>query len=389
MKVLFLTKYDRKAASTRYRHEQYLPILRANGIEGTIAPLLSDEYLKDKFATGRASLGHVIGAFCRRIRDLWSARNYDLVVIHCEIFPYFPAVVERFLNFMKVPYFYDFDDAIFHQYDLHRRPLIRMLLGNKIAKVIRGAEAVLAGNSYLANYARRTNKNVHIFPTVVDVERYRPKGSSMPHERFTIGWLGSPSTARYVKDREVALRTFCSRHDAQLLLVGSGPISMKDVPTVIHEWSEESEIQELMQFDVGIMPITEDPWARGKCGFKLIQYMAAKIPVIASPVGVNADIVTPGRDGYLATTDQEWVQAFEAILADPERGRKMGESGSQKVQAAFSLQVMGPKLVDLIKSSRHQAPFQRSGCRTGAAASSQPPSHPAQTGRGDRWARGR
>jgi glycosyltransferase involved in cell wall biosynthesis len=351
MKVLFLSKYGRLAASTRYRHEQFIPILQEERIQAVISPLLSDSYVKHRFTTGRSSLLHIIFAFIRRSWAIFTARKYDLVVIHCEVFPYIPGFFEWYLRATRVPYLYDFDDAIFHQYDQHRLPLVRKILGNKIAHVIGGAKAVIAGNAYLADYARRTNSNVHIFPTVVDTDLYKNTKQAEGKRTFTIGWIGTPSTAKYVKEIGCALRAFCAKYPAKVVLIGSGPCELEGVPVEVREWSEATEIHDLKTFDVGIMPLSDDPWATGKCGFKLIQYMAAELPVIASPIGMNTDLVTSGFDGYLARTDEEWVRRLEDLYLAKADRISMGQNGFLKVKAAYSLSVQGPRLVKLLRAS--------------------------------------
>ena len=307
LRVLFLTKYDRLAANTRYRCLQFIPYLEKNGVECHVSPLLNDDYLKYKFAKGGVRIGAVMRAYWRRFRVITKIRDYDAVVLHYEIFPYLPPFLEYLFKLTKVRYIFDYDDAIFHQYDIHPNFLVRAFLRNKISKVIKYSSAVLAGNEYLAKYASNASPSakVSIVPTVVDPDYYQKgteKKLSKEGKPFTIGWVGSPSTASYVKEMSQALRLFCLKYHAQVVLVGSGPISIPGVPLVLRDWSEENELKELAEFDVGIMPLPDDPWTRGKCGFKLIQYMASGLPTIASPVGVNTELVKHGETGYLAST---------------------------------------------------------------------------------------
>ena len=246
---------------------------------------------------------------------------------------------------------YDFDDAVFHVYDQHRSSLVRGLFGGKIPAVIAGASHVLAGSEYLAAFARKHNASVEMLPTVVDTERYRVRDPARAGAPLTVGWIGSPSTATYLREAILPLRSFFDGGNATLALVGSGPVELPGIPLEIRDWSLDREVDDLRAFDVGIMPLPDTPWARGKCGFKLIQYMACGVPVIASPVGANREIVEHGVNGYLAETPQEWLQALHALAQDPGLGRAMGEAGRRKVEREYSLDYAAPRLARALTSA--------------------------------------
>jgi glycosyltransferase involved in cell wall biosynthesis len=351
MKVLLLAKYGAKAASTRHRFLQYFPALKQAGIDVTTSVLLDDQYLEHKLDEARVSVWPVARGFARRLRDLLNASAFDVIVVHCEIFPYLPAWVEQLLRWRRIPYIVDFDDAIFHNYDLHRSRLVRHFLGHKFARALAGSALVLAGNEYLASYARRWNDRVETLPTVVDVERYRPRRREKAADAFTIGWMGSPTTAPYLTEIEPALRRFFSSHTGRLVLVGSGAVGLNGVPLEVHRWAETKELEELGDFDVGIMPLPDTPWTRGKCGFKLVQYMAVGLPVVASPVGVNSTLVEHGVDGYLASSSAEWLKALVTLAEDRSLRMAMGDTGRVKVERQYSLQSTAPRLVELLKEA--------------------------------------
>lgn len=365
MKVLFLTKYDSLAANTRYRCLQFMPYLNSAGMECEVSPLLNDSYLKHKFRTGQVNLFTVISAFLKRFVKLFQLKKYDVVVLHYELFPYLPPFFEEILDFFKINYIYDFDDAIFHQYDQHPNPFIRYLLSRKIRSVIRHSKCVLAGNKYLANYAKYSSPNIKIIPTVVNPDYYRlgrkeyPMKTVSTDRPFTIGWIGAPSTVVYIREIENALRLFCLNHNARVVLVGSGPIELPGVPLTIVDWNEHTELDELKSFDVGIMPLRNDSWSRGKCGFKLLQYMACGLPVIASPVGVNKEIVSEGVSGFLPETDEQWVSALSKLYEDPTLRSEMGEQGLTKVSRDYSIVKYGPQVADIFKEtiSRFNVPI--------------------------------
>ena len=238
----------------------------------------------------------------------------------------------------------DIDDAIFHQYDLSRQRLVRSLLGDKIARLMHHAALVLAGNDYLADYAQRAGAPwVEVLPTVVDTQRYVPDASATS-QKFTVGWIGSPATAHYLKLIEKPLARFCAEHPCQIHVIGADP-RLAGVDYQVLTWQEDSEVDLIRQLDVGIMPLSDTPWERGKCGYKLIQYMACGKPVLASPVGVNRQIVEHGVNGFLATTRDEWLEALRRLASDAALRMRLGEAGRAKVARDYALEVTGPKLL--------------------------------------------
>jgi glycosyltransferase involved in cell wall biosynthesis len=350
--VLFLTKYARNGASSRQRTFQYLPWLEEAGMECQVAPLFDEAYLEHRYRLGRARFTDIARGLTRRLRAVPAARRFDLVVIEYEALPFLPALPERWLRWVGVPYVVDYDDALFHRYDLHQNLLVRRLLGNKIARVMRGAALVTAGNEYLAEYAWTSGASrVEVIPTVVDLDRYPPLVERTREEGpLIIGWIGSPSTAKYLQAVAAPLAEVCAGGRALVRLVGSGPVDLPGVPVKVESWREDTEVDELQRFDVGIMPLPDEPWERGKCGYKLIQYMACGLPVVASPVGVNREIVQQSVNGYLAETDTEWVTGLNTLLQDAQLRRRMGSAGRAKVEQRYALQVTGPRLAALLQA---------------------------------------
>lgn len=350
MSLLFLPKYSRAGASSRYRSFQYFPSIQAARINFRVSPLFDDVYLAKKYINGRAQVWDVLRALCRRIWVVLTVRRGSVVLIEYELLPYCPAILERWMSWRGCQMVFDYDDALFHQYDNHRSLWVRRLLGKKIAYVMQQAIVVVTGNSYLADYASRAGASrVEIIPTVIDLPRYPMKELQKINKVFTIGWIGSPSTARYLIEIAPAMAKLCRGGRARFCVVGSGPIKLKDVPVEVIDWNENTEIDEIRRFDVGIMPLPDEPWARGKCGFKLIQYMACGLPVVASPVGVNSEIVDNAINGYLASTTDEWVRALESLMADSELRRLMGAAGRKRVEEKYCLAVTAPRFVELLK----------------------------------------
>jgi glycosyltransferase involved in cell wall biosynthesis len=358
MKILFLTKYSRLGASSRYRSFQYMPYLEGIGFSCEVSPLFSDVYLRYRYLHGRASIREVARCFLRRMGSALSARSYDLVVIEKEIFPYVPLFIENCLYRSKVPFVLDYDDAIFHKYDMSDSKVLRYLLGDKIKYLMKAASRVITGSPYLTEYALKAGARVSEIPTVIDLHKYPTQKTREP-DVFTIGWIGSPTTSQYVASIAPALERFSSKHECAVKLLGYDRRSLnrlKNLPAEVIDWDESTEVGNLQAFTVGIMPLPDAPWTRGKCGFKLIQYMGCFLPVIASPVGDNSKIVSHGADGFLAADMEEWFTFLEHLYVDKDTRAEMGYMGRRKVESAYSLQVAAPAYAELLKDAPGKIP---------------------------------
>lgn len=348
MNVLLLSKYPRMGASSRLRILQFIPDLEANGFDVTVSSLFDEDYLYNVYRKNSRSVLAIFRLYFRRLLALLGSHKYDLIWIEKEIYPYLPAFAERWLNLSRRPYVVDYDDAIFHNYDLSGQPLIRHFLGRKIDTVMRRAGCVVAGNAYLAERARAAGApHVELIPTVVDHERYAMRQGVGEQRPVIIGWIGSPSTQKYVVGIRDALAKACQGHDARLMLVGASPQVTAELPGVNVEllpWSEDREAEMIRMMDVGIMPLPDGPWEKGKCGYKLIQYMACGVPVVASPVGVNVDIVNGSQCGLLASSAADWVTALQTLLTSPELRAQFGTAGRRAVEEIYSLQAQAPVL---------------------------------------------
>ena len=344
MRILFLGRYDCLGASSRIRAYQYLPYLKHCGMETTVSPLLSNDYLKLLYEKKHISIVSIFSAYVRRLRVLLHAKKFNLVWIEKELFPWLPAFFEKALE-PSIPYIADYDDAIFHNYDIHPRRIVSRLMGRKIDEIMVNAAVVTAGNEYLAGRARLAGaKRVEILPSVIDLAKYPGIEGKSEVGSFTIGWIGSSGTAKHLIEAETALKQVCRNRGGKVVLVGAGENPFSGLMATIRDWDEATETAEIGSFDVGIMPLPDNPWERGKCGFKLIQYMACGKPVVASPVGVNREIVVEGVNGFLASTQKEWVDALLRLKEDPDLRRTMGENGRRMVEEKYCLQVTAPRL---------------------------------------------
>lgn len=345
IRALGLALYGQLAASTRYRLGHYVPGLREHGIDLQVKSLLGDDYLLRRFKGGGLPLRSMLKDGIARLRQLQGHAGFDAAVIYSELFPLLPAALE--LGMMRLPYVYDMDDAFYLRYRIGRKRLLRPMLGDKFDKVMAGAAAVTAGNRRLADYSRAHNRDVTELPTVVDTDRYVPRSSRKPGV-FTVGWIGSPSTTLYLRELVDPLSALGRELPVEFVVVGGPAPAIPNVDVVEVPWREDTEVGLINTFDVGVMPLTDDEWARGKCAFKLIQYMACGVPVIASPVGANVDVVTP-ECGLLASSVDEWVAAMRELHADTPLRLAMGDAARQRVVEHYSLRGAVPRFADVIR----------------------------------------
>lgn len=345
IKVMGLALYGPLAASTRYRLGQYVPGLASQGIDLDIFHLLGDDYLRRSFAGGKPSIAGMLRAGLGRFADLYRQHEYDVAILHCELFPLMPGWLESAL--IRLPYVYDFDDAFYLKYRTGRFGVASPLLGNKFDTVMAGAAAVTAGNQVLCQYAQQYNANTQYLPTVVDTARYLPQRVSR-NDMFTVGWIGSPSTSTYLTELIEPLSVLGQEGSVRFVVIGGKAPVILNVNVVEVAWSEHTEIDLINTFDVGVMPLPDNEWARGKCAFKLIQYMACAIPVVASPVGANIDVVNV-ECGFLAATSHEWADALRILRDQPGKRTEMGQAGREQVVQHYSLERNLPLLANVIR----------------------------------------
>lgn len=348
-KIFLLTKYSRQGASSRLRTFQYIPFLTKIGFDVQVFSFFDDEYIH-RLYYGKKNLLHIIYYYIRRMYQLQSARHADVIWIEKEIFPWLPWWLEKLLLPSGVPIVADYDDAIFHIYDTHRSRFVRKILGLKIDHVMKSSCAVCVGNDYLAERAKSAgSENIFKIPTVVDIDAYQNKKKYQSHDQCCIGWIGTPKTWKeHCLPMLPLLSKIIAKNNSIFHAIGAGKSEVEIPNFKFLEWSEKTEISQIQNLDIGIMPLSDTLFSRGKCGYKLIQYMACGIPVIATPLGVNKKIVEHGVTGFLVENEHEWGLALEKLLSNPELRRKMGDAARIKIVQQYSIQVYGPKVADIL-----------------------------------------
>lgn len=345
------------AASHRVRLSQYVQGLRAHGCELVLHSLLTEVYLTRRFAGRRVSPWTLVQAYLQRLLDLIRLSGTSTVIVYAELFPLLPAWFERWL--LRAPYILDLDDAFDLKYRTGRLAWLSPFLGGKTDQLIRGAAAVTAGSRHLAAYARQFNPRVVLLPSVVDTDHYRPRppaSGSSPASPFTIGWIGSPSTAPYLDLLVEPLQQLARELPLRLLVIGASAPQIRGLEISEQPWSLEREVPLIQQFDVGVMPLPDTPWTRGKCAYKLIQCMACGVPVVASPVGANIDVVTPDC-GLLASTSEEWSSALRCLAGDSLLRTRLAAAARQRVEAHYSLRQALPVLAQVIRLVHERQPL--------------------------------
>ena len=350
LRILVFTRYSELGASSRLRINQYLPHFKDNNFSCKVLPFFNEKYLKDLYANKRVNIVNIIYLYVRRFIFLLTVKKYDLIWIEKEVFPYMPSVMESLVTLFGVKYIVDYDDAIFHNYDCFNSYLFR----NKFNKFLEKSSLVVVCNKYLSDYVNKCGaKNILHVPTVVDIKKYRQKQYSVINSEFRIGWIGSPSTTKYLYIIKGVLENLSKKYNIKLVVVGGSELENFNIPIESHKWSENTENAILTTFDVGIMPLFETKWEKGKCGYTLIQYMASGIPVIASSIGLNKKIVDE-KVGFLASSNTEWELAFEYFIKNRDQVQAYGENARKKAEDHFSLlgwsQVLLEKFQSLVNN---------------------------------------
>jgi glycosyltransferase involved in cell wall biosynthesis len=345
--VLLLTRYERLGASSRIRFLQFLPWLESQGFTFDVRPLLDNAYVASLYGGPKVGAGNILRAYARRFHALMrrNRMKYDLIWLEKEALPWLPTWME-IARLQGLPYVVDYDDAWFHRYENHWSS---PLLGHKIDAVMRVARTVVAGNDYLARRARQAGaRHVEIVPTAIDLDRYRDLPEARSDGTLTVGWIGIPLNAHYLTMVEPALRAAAGATPLKLHVVGASvPAEFAGIAAESFRWTEDSEVARIAEFDVGIMPLTDTPWERGKCAYKLLQVMAAGRPVIASPVGANRQVVRHGVNGFLAETTDEWAEALHK-LGDPALRQRMGAEARKTVEEQYSTATVTPRLAEIL-----------------------------------------
>ena len=350
--------YD-KSPGQRYRLEQWEPLLRERGVDITYAPFECAELNDVVYKQGQIAkkLRLVVQALGRRAALLSKLTNYDVIYVHREAALLGPAVFERLIHRSGVPIVFDFDDAIFLSYKSPSNGYLSYLkFAGKTKTNCRLAAHVMVGNPYLAEYARQFNQNVSIIPTTIDTDKYKPVNIEDASGPVVIGWTGSHSTVQHLDTLRSALAKLAQRESIRLRVIGTPNYQIEGVEFETIMWRSETEVEDLSAVDIGIMPLPDDNWARGKCGAKALQFMAMGIPTVCSPVGVNTDIIQDNENGLIANSEDEWIEKLSLLIRSRELRARLGKAGRQTIEQRFSAAVQAPRVYEVLESVVRKSP---------------------------------
>ena len=354
-KVLFIAPHPIEGPSTRFRICQFLPALEQADIGWDLRPFLSSRMAPVAYRPGGVGAKLAVTAWgaASRIADVVRASRADLVWVLREAFPVGPPLLERALDAACGRLAFDFDDAIWVPATNFANPLDRLRDWDRPAKIIARADRVIAGSRLLAEYARAhaAPERVSILPTVVDTARFRPSPRA-PDGTVVVGWIGTPRNTSYLQAVWPALAEAARATPAlRYVLVGAEPFDTADVPVRFVPWTLAGEIADIQGFDIGIMPLADDAQARGKCGFKIIEYMACGVPAVASPVGANPDVLADGITGRLAADHAGWLAALTELARDSALRHAMGQAARARAVEQFSTDAVAPRFVGLVREA--------------------------------------
>ncbi|MTI32347.1 glycosyltransferase family 4 protein [Xanthovirga aplysinae] len=342
MKILFLVPYpSEQAPSQRFRYEQYLEVLEASGHSYHIASFLNNKTWSILYKKGYNFLKFtgILKGFGNRLLMLFGIRNYDVVFIHREASPIGPPIFEWLIaKVFRKKIIYDFDDAIWLSNSSQQNKLAAKLKWHKkVDKICKWSYKISVGNDYLGDYARQFNPQVVFNPTTIDTENLHNQIKKQDGKKIVIGWTGTHSTMGYLKVLVPIIKKLEGKYDFEFSVISNQKPDLPLKSLTYKPWNKLTEIDDLLHFNIGVMPLTDDKWAKGKCGFKALQYMALGIPAIASPVGVNTTIISHGIDGYLCKNKEEWYLALEKLIKDEQLRIKVGKNSRKKVVEHYSI----------------------------------------------------
>ncbi|MBX3260967.1 MAG: glycosyltransferase family 4 protein [Labilithrix sp.] len=357
--IVFTVKPPGVSPGQRFRLEQWAPYVRErDGIEMDFVPFESPELTSVLYETGRTAEKAlwVLRDFLRRAAHVVRARRYDAAVIYREASLIGPAIWERVLARAGIPFILDFDDAIWMPTQVSKANglFAKLHFVGKTSTLCRLASAVTVGNEFLARYARERNPSTFVLPTSIDLKAYPVRQEASPAEPFVVSWSGSMHTLYNFEEARPALERLAQRRRLVVKVICNNPPSrpIAGAENVFVPWREQGEADAIGDTHVGIMPLQDEPYMRGKCGLKALQFMATGRPVVVSPVGMNSDLIQSGRNGFLARTPDEWVDALEMLAASPELRRRLGRAARSTIEEGYAGSVVAARFADVVERVR-------------------------------------
>jgi glycosyltransferase involved in cell wall biosynthesis len=348
--IICLHRPDRSPGQ-RFRFEQYLSYLNENGYQCELSYLLNEKDDKAFYAKGNYTRKVFIYAktLLKRTGDWFRMKNYDIIFIFRDALMTGSTFFEKRFAKSGAKLIFDFDDAIWLQNVSDANKNLSFLKNaDKTGDIIKLSDLIFAGNQYLADYAAQFNQQIVIVPTTIDTSVYLPRNNNAPREQVCIGWSGSFSTIQHFALAIPALKRIKEEFGTRVTfkIIGDKTYYCQELETQGVAWIAATELEDLSEIDIGIMPLPDDEWAKGKCGLKGLQYMALSIPTLMSPVGVNTDIIQHGVNGYVPATENEWVEILTSLITDKEKRVRIGDAGRKTVVDRYSVEAWKGKYLE-------------------------------------------
>lgn len=356
MKVLFLTQSTLIGPASRYRVYQYIDYLEKNNISCTVSSALPKSCYRFFYQSNaiwkKALLLPLI--FLRRLRDLWRVKNYDIVFIQREILPQCFPLFETIISKLNKNIIFDFDDAIFLVPPQRNKRFYTFRDKIAIERIIKLSAKIIAGNDYLKQYALQFNQQVSVIPTVVDTDKWMKAdelvdNKNINNKKIVIGWIGTRHNLFYLEKLKNVFARLSSEYDICLHVISDADCIINNVEVVNIVWAEDTEVQEVRKFDIGIAPLFDDDWAKGKCGLKALQYMSCSVPTVCSAVGVYNQIIQDRYNGFLAKDETEWIEKLSLLIADQNLRKNLGQIGRKTIEDKYSLEINKSKFKEIIE----------------------------------------
>jgi len=343
-RIAILCKYNSDGASSRYRSYNYEKYFNSYNIDVTYFPLLIDNYINSLYKKNsfKIFVYQFTGVVRRIFQLIFHMHKFDFLIIEKELIPNCPYFLEKLLLFRK-NFSLDFDD--YTGTDYKTNPLKRVFLKNKIDNLAKTAKFVTVGNNWY--FTEIKSKNLVYLPTVIDLDKYISIKKHKNDHVITLVWIGSPTTVKYLDNLKPVLQKLAQRREFKLKIIG-GKLDLPGIEIKEVAWNAESEIKEILTGDIGLMPLNDTLWEKGKCGFKLIQYMACGLPVVASPAPANAEIIEINKTGYIASDASQWEYYLDKLMTEHELRSDFGYRGRERVEKLYSYQFWGEKFAELV-----------------------------------------
>ncbi len=349
-KIIYFSKYGNKSASIRCRIDAYKDILEENGYIVEYNTLFNDRFFTSKIFKNKIIFSYLFLAYLKRIIFLIISPKPFVAVIHIELLPFLSVFGETILKFRKIDYVIDIDDAVYHRFQNTKFKFLNSITIFKFKKIVSMSKCTFAGNQYHIDFFSSKNRSNYYFPTVIDTNKYKNFLAKTKYRNFTVVWIGTPSTSIYLKEIEKELQVLNLDHNINFVFIGFGNITLNNVTYKNISWNEETEIQEISKCHVGIMPLSIDKWVLGKCAYKILQYMACQLPVVATSVGVNKIIIKNDYNGLLVKNNKDWVEKILNLKNDSKLYNKIALNGYNTVKENFDIQDWKKKYLKTINT---------------------------------------